>query len=108
MKPVPKSIESREGRVAILWSDGHVSVYAARDLRLGCRCAVCVDEWTHENRIDSGRVPAQIKPERIEVVGNYALHFAWSDGHDSGIYSYDYLREICGCADCRKGREFNV
>jgi ATP-binding protein involved in chromosome partitioning len=32
---------------------------------------------------------------KIEVVGNYALAFYWSDGHSTGIYSYEHLRKLC-------------
>lgn len=107
-KASPKNIESREGKIAIAWSDGHQSVYDARDLRMGCRCAACVDEWTRQNLIQPERVPRLVKPNSIDVVGNYALHFAWSDGHDTGIYTYDYLREVCGCDECKTKRSFNV
>jgi DUF971 family protein len=48
------------------------------------------------------QIPPMIKPERIDVVGNYALHFTWSDGHNTGIYSYDYLRGLCQCPDCKR------
>jgi DUF971 family protein len=107
-RPVPQQIKALEGNVSILWSDAHQSAYKARDLRLACRCAACVDEWTHEPLVNPDRVPPQLKPTAIEVVGNYALHFRWSDGHDTGIYTYDYLRDVCACDACRAGRTFNV
>src|SRR5579862_6677378 len=102
--PFPKSIAAKEGQMAIQWSDSHHSQYRSRDLRLACRCAACVDEWTHESLVNAGAIPEQINPTAIEVVGQYALHFSWSDGHNTGIYTYDYLRQICGCAECKKGR----
>ena len=108
MNAVPKEIKSAGGQLGILWSDQHHSRYDCRDLRLACRCAACVDEWTHESRVQDAQVPRQITPSAIEVVGNYALHFSWSDGHSSGIYSYDYLREVCACDECKKKRSFNV
>ncbi len=108
MKPIPKEIKAAEGKLTILWSDGHRSAYDCRDLRLACRCAACVDEWSHESLVRPELIPPQIKASAIEVVGAYALHFTWSDGHSTGIYSYDYLREICGCEDCRAPREFAV
>jgi DUF971 family protein len=94
MKPIPKSIKATEGTIAIEWSDGHASQYTGRQLRLACRCAACIDEWTHEKLIQADQIPATVKAEKIEVVGNYALHFIWSDGHSTGIYSYDYLRGL--------------
>ena len=108
MKPIPQEIKSSDGKLTIRWSDGHASRYDCRELRLACRCAACVDEWTHENTINPDLLPAMIKPKAIEVVGNYAVHFTWSDGHSTGIYTYDYLREICSCTECAKERSFDV
>ena len=90
------------------WSDGHLGRYAARDLRLACRCAGCVDEWTHQSLIREDHVPQDVKPTAIQVMGNYALHIDWSDGHNTGIYSYDYLREVCACDECKAKRSFAV
>jgi DUF971 family protein len=45
-----------------------------------------------------GREP--IHPESADPVGHYAIQFNWNDGHSSGIYTYEYLREICPCHDC--------
>lgn len=108
MKPVPQKITSKDGHVGIVWSDGHVSSYHARDLRLACRCAACVDEWTHQPLLQPDSVPMNVKPKAIELMGNYAIHFTWSDGHNTGIYSYDYLREVCACHECVASRSFNV
>jgi len=108
MTLTPVQIKSSEKEVSITWSDQHRSHYDPRELRLACRCAACVDEWTHESRIRLDQIPAVIKAKGIDVVGNYALQFQWSDGHSTGIYAYDFLREVCGCDQCRKPREFNV
>ena len=108
VKSIPKQIKSEEGRIAIEWSDGHQSKYVARELRLACRCAGCVDEWTHQSLIKPDLVPPTLKPKAIEVMGNYALHFDWSDGHNTGIYTYDFLREVCSCDECKAKRTFAV
>jgi DUF971 family protein len=107
-KPIPQEIKTSNGIVTILWSDRHHSRYEARELRLGCRCAGCVDEWTHESLIKADRIPQTLTPKAIEVMGNYALHFDWSDGHNTGIYTYDYLREVCACDECKTKRSFAV
>jgi len=86
--------QAGESALAIRWGDGHESLYPVRDLRLACRCAHCVDEWTGENRLDPGNVPDDVAPTQIESVGRYAIQIRWSDGHDSGIYSFDRLREL--------------
>ncbi len=81
-------------QLAIEWRDGHRSVYNVRALRLACACAVCVDEWTGDQRLDPAAVPEDVKPLRIESVGRYAIQIAWSDGHESGIYPFARLREL--------------
>lgn len=81
-------------QLTIEWQDGHRSVYDVRALRLACGCAVCVDEWTGDQRLDPTAVPEDVKPLRIESVGRYAIQIAWSDGHESGIYPFVRLREL--------------
>jgi ATP-binding protein involved in chromosome partitioning len=81
-------------RLAITWADGHRSVYDVRDLRLACGCAVCVDEWTGEDRLDPGSVPEDVAPRSIQPVGRYAIQIDWSDGHRSGIYPFERLRAL--------------
>jgi ATP-binding protein involved in chromosome partitioning len=81
-------------RLRIEWQDGHESTYAVRDLRLGCRCARCIEELTGRPLLKPEDVPPDVRPVRITRVGRYAVQFAWSDGHDSGIYSFEYLREL--------------
>jgi DUF971 family protein len=108
VKPVPEDIKAIGEEVAIKWNDQHQSRYGARDLRLACRCAACVDEWTHQSLVKPDLVPLHVKPKNIEVMGNYALHFEWSDGHNTGIYTYDFLREVCACDECKSKRSFAV
>ena len=46
-----------------------------------------------------------LKMLNVEAVGHYAIQIDWSDGHNTGIYSFDHLRKICPCAEC-KGTTF--
>lgn len=78
----------------ITWNDGETGRFPVRDLRLSCPCAACVNEWTGERMLDPAKVKADVKPTRLNAVGRYALAIAWSDGHRTGIYSYDYLKKI--------------
>jgi DUF971 family protein len=39
--------------------------------------------------------------DEVEAVGNYAIHIKWNDGHGTGIYSFEHLRKICPCAECK-------
>jgi len=104
----PLSVKSSAEFILIEWANGHHSRYSPRDVRLACRCAACVDEVTHEPILRPERVPLTVKPKAIEVVGNYALQIYWTDGHSTGLYSYEHLREICDCETCAKPRSFNV
>jgi ATP-binding protein involved in chromosome partitioning len=91
----PARIAQKGARhLEIAWSDGVVSELEVRSLRLACACAVCVDEWTGEERLDATRVPDDVHPLRIQPVGRYAIQIDWSDGHQSGIYPFRRLREI--------------
>jgi DUF971 family protein len=89
------------GELEVVWADGHVSRFEVVFLRRACRCAHCVDEWSGQQILKPESVSADVRPRRIEPVGRYAIHIDWSDGHSSGIYSFDYLRQLCPCEPCR-------
>lgn len=78
------------------WADGHVQSLAPRDLRIVCPCAQCRDEMTGARLLDPGTVPLDLRITRIWSVGNYALGLAFSDGHDTGIYTFKALRAMQG------------
>ena len=86
--------QASPSELAITWQDGHESVYPVRDLRLACGCAVCVDEWSGEERLDPASVPENVRPVKIKSVGRYALQIHWSDGHETGIYPFRRLRSL--------------
>ena len=93
----PVAIGRKSGRILeISWNDGVHSEYEVRGLRLSCPCATCVNEWTGEKTLDSGKVPQDVHPIRLFSVGRYAMGIEWSDGHASGIFSHDYLRRLSG------------
>jgi DUF971 family protein len=101
--PSVKPIEiAKEGTAAIRikWKDGHEGVYQNTYLRYHCRCASCVEEWTGQRMIKPEMIPSDIVPLRISPVGHYAIHIHWSDGHETGIYAFSMLREICPCDTC--------
>ncbi len=85
----------------IYWSDGHLSSYPSWYLREHCPCADCVDEVTGKRLLAPGSIPAALQRTNVELVGNYALRFEWSDGHNTGLYTYDLLRDLCPCPQCR-------
>jgi DUF971 family protein len=104
-------LTSGEG-VRIEWRDGHRSQYTFPYLRRRCPCATCRDlrargESPTQSKVKSD-LPMYEAPARAvqaEPVGNYALRFTFSDGHSTGIYSFEYFREICPCPECTANRK---
>ena len=86
------ALDHDAGALHLTWGDGHMQTLAPRDLRLACPCARCRDEMTGARLLEPGGVPLDIRLTRIRSVGNYALGLAFSDGHDSGIYTFASLR----------------
>lgn len=78
----------------ITWADGIINKYTFAELRKNCQCATCVNEHTGEKILDTTKIPTDIKILKIEIVGNYALQFLFSDSHNTGIYSFDFLRSL--------------
>ncbi len=99
---IPQDIRgvSSESILEVTWSEGHVGRYGYKDLRLSCGCAHCVDEMTGRRIIQPEMVADDVSISAIEPVGNYAIKITWSDGHDTGIYSWKLLGEICPCPEC--------
>ncbi len=119
MEPVadPKSVKvnvTTGTGMEIEWKDGHRSVYSFPFLRDACPCALCVEEREKEGRQPgdpirpvAGQLPifkAAARPTEVKPVGRYAMSFAWNDGHQHGIFSWEYLREICPCSECKARR----
>lgn len=107
-------ISSGDG-VDITWSDAHTSHYAFSYLREHCPCATCRETRGEKREVDakkaggSAALPMfkpQITARAASSVGSYAIQIEFTDGHSTGIYSFDYLREICPCELC--GREFRT
>ncbi len=87
-------IEENDSEITIEWSDDTESRFSAAKLRRACPCASCIDEWTGQKRLDDGSVSDETSFKHISIVGRYALNFHFSDGHDTGIFSFDLLRKI--------------
>ena len=91
--------------ISITWEDEHKTAYGARELRLRCRCAHCIEEMTGRPLLDPTTVPESVRARAIQVVGQYAINIDWSDGHNSGIYNFRDLRAHCPCEDCEATRK---
>ena len=83
---------SDPARLVIDWADGERTIFSAAQLRASCPCARCVNELTGVRMHDPASVPADLAQNEARLVGNYALAFRFSDGHDTGIYPFAMLR----------------
>ena len=90
--------------ITITWDDDHQSVYPARDLRLACHCAACVEEMSGKPLLDPKTVPDSVRARSIKVVGQYAIGIDWSDNHSTGLYRFADLRAGCPCEACSQRR----
>ena len=114
-KPTDVQVHVSSGAgVDITWSDGHSSHYPFDYLRDQCPCATCGEERRKKAELEEKMgaagvgLPAALpmfKPKprarSAKPVGHYALQFDFTDGHSTGIYSFEHLREICPCDDCK-------
>ena len=105
-QPVLIELEPEAHSVVIAWQDGHHSTFSWDRLRATCPCVEC--RGGHEamsQPVDPDlmtiplREPAIV--EKLSQVGNYALGIRWQDGHDTGIYPWEMLRDLCPCEQCR-------
>lgn len=87
-------IEESDSAVSIKWSDDAENRYDAVQLRRACPCAGCINEWTGEKQLDDAKIPEGLTFGHISIVGRYALNFHFSDGHDTGIFSFAFLRKL--------------
>ena len=99
-KDMHANSQSRE--LEITWKPGHVGYYPYRNLRLACPCAGCVDEMTNKRIIDPATIPEDILITDMQLVGNYAVKIVWSGGHDTGLYTWKRLAQLCPCPECEQ------
>ena len=102
IEPRTIDVQMDKARIAVIWNDGHESVYGWEFLRWQCPCAECRGEGgvpgklLHTERL----TPRQVELNDLRTVGRYGLTPRWADGHQTGIYTYRNLRAMCPCADC--------
>jgi len=109
-KPIDVKVRVSTGEgVDVTWADGHTSHFDFHYLRDNCPCALCNDEREKAKKMGGGSSPLPMFKPKVtakgaNAVGNYAVQIQFSDGHATGIFSFDHLRELCPCAQC--AREF--
>jgi DUF971 family protein len=99
--PSDITLDQKDEVLIVVWADGRVCRYPLGPLRLACPCVECRgghskmgQQYDPPNLLDL--VPLQhYQADKVEIVGNYALQFFWSDGHHTGIYTWDYLDRLC-------------
>jgi len=93
----PSSIQLIGSEVAIAWSDGAESFFSGERLRAASPSAETQGERDVLGQQYGGQGPRTFPGVKVlgwERVGNYAYRFEFSDGHRTGLYSYDYLRKL--------------
>jgi DUF971 family protein len=91
---------SPDNRLLIEWSDGSRRSYAVRELRDACPCATCREKRSQPPPLPTllpVLSPAEARPltlVEMKPVGNYAYAIGFSDGHNTGIYTFELLREL--------------
>jgi DUF971 family protein len=111
IRPTKIDLNKTEGYLEIVWNDGKTCRYTLTDLREACPCADCRTKSptrdTDQNNIAYGGAELassnilNLQParsygiENLLPVGNYAIQPIWSDGHQTGIYTWDYLHGLC-------------
>jgi DUF971 family protein len=107
---VPISLRKTSDRqLEIVWDDNVRQLVTFRLLRSECPCATCREKAegkAEEAKTQLGMLPvlspAEARPLDIvsmRPVGNYAYSIEFSDGHNSGIFTFEYLRELAAVAD---------
>ncbi|MBI4329155.1 MAG: DUF971 domain-containing protein [Chloroflexi bacterium] len=92
--PFPRRVQLLPEGVYIEWDDGVQRLFPHRFLRGNCPCAGCIYEMTGKRHVFEKDVPEDVVALDWMQVGRYAIRFLWSDGHETGIYPFAYLRAL--------------
>jgi len=79
----------------VQWRDGAEFWLPLVELRAECGCAHCVDEMTGQRLIDISDIDPEITIKELKLVGNYCVKIYWSDGHNTGLFTWELLRRLC-------------
>ncbi len=95
--PKDLKVKIKEQRLIVDWLDGRRSDFALGTLRRECPCATCRSdrEDAQKNPLRILKAdPTDLRVTHAELVGTYAIQFTWSDGHNTGIFDFRYLRSL--------------
>lgn len=107
LEPLDVRLSDDGKSLEVEWDDGHVSHTALRTLRWKCPCAHCNGEMGVKGRL---AYATELPPEEyaltgVQPIGRYALAPVWASGHDKGLFTYVYLRNLCECPEHTAIRE---
>lgn len=91
--PITTPPQARE--IEMEWSSGETFAIPYEELRFACPCAFCVDEHTGVRRLKREQIRPGVRPLKVTPTGRYALRLNWSDGHGSGLYTFEHLYSLC-------------
>ena len=105
VNPIGVELDETDRLMRIRWDDGHLGVWSWPTLRRNCPCALCAGEMGQPGVVkpDTVFTPRQETMERVKWIGRYAIAPIWADGHDTGLFTYRKLYEMCEC-DEHRGR----
>jgi len=98
--PTDIQVNLKQRQIKISWADGHQSDYSLNQLRKVCPCATCEELRKDDDPLrvlkpDQAITEGMLRPNGpVEMVGNYAMQFFWADGHNTGIYTFEFLRKL--------------
>ncbi len=106
IEPEEIEVDREKGQLRIKWNDTHEGFSNFVPLRWNCPCAACKGEMGQPGRLEfiNTLKPEETQMERLEAVGLYALKPVWKDGHETGLYTYEHLRDLCQCPQCMAAR----
>jgi DUF971 family protein len=101
VNPIGVELDETARVMRIRWDDGHLGEWRWGDLRRACPCALCAGEGNLPGvvTLETYLTPEQTTMQRVKWIGRYARAPIWADGHDTGLFTYLRLREICQCAE---------
>ena len=98
MLQLTKLKKTSDTELTLNWSDGITTIISIQKLRDECPCAGCKGETVLFESYTPPKltvlVPGMYDLKKMEIIGNYSVQPLWGDGHNTGLYSWDYLRKI--------------
>ena len=103
LEPLEIELKRNDGYMLIKWNDGHAGRNTFVTMRWNCPCAGCRGEMGSKGRLDFIKLLTleEVTLASLEAVGLYALRPNWKDGHETGLYTYEHLRDLCECDECK-------